>query len=226
MDSYGQTTALLTKGLLQRTSLLALQHLLLRRAVCRHRDRDKEHSTIIFEGPSDTPLLRLGWNKQDPRYIATLLADSPKVMPMPAYDSVVCSASCNAMATVVGFCVRCVCGWQAMLCNRPHVYICICMGKTAPSSIILHWPSYTGQPSPEHAMCFLYCPGQVIILDIRYPSVPITQLARHHACANALAWAPHSASHLCTAGDDAQVSHPPHSAWCSATARRARAILC
>jgi len=42
-------------------------------------DRDKEHSTIIFEGPSDTPLLRLGWNKQDPRYIATLLADSPKV---------------------------------------------------------------------------------------------------------------------------------------------------
>lgn len=41
--------------------------------------RDKEHSTIIFEGPSDTPLLRLGWNKQDPRFIATLLADSPKV---------------------------------------------------------------------------------------------------------------------------------------------------
>jgi hypothetical protein len=41
--------------------------------------RDKEHSTIIFEGPGDAPLLRLGWNKQDPRYIATLLADSPKV---------------------------------------------------------------------------------------------------------------------------------------------------
>ena len=44
-----------------------------------HTHRDKEHSTIIFEGPSDTPLLRLGWNKQDPRFIATLLADSPKV---------------------------------------------------------------------------------------------------------------------------------------------------
>jgi hypothetical protein len=43
--------------------------------------RDKEHSTIIFEGPADTPLLRLGWNKQDPRYIATLVADSPKVRP-------------------------------------------------------------------------------------------------------------------------------------------------
>uniref|UniRef100_A0A383VYT8 Uncharacterized protein n=1 Tax=Tetradesmus obliquus TaxID=3088 RepID=A0A383VYT8_TETOB len=84
--------------------------------------RDKEHSTIIFEGPADTPLLRLGWNKQDPRYIATLVADSPKV----------------------------------------------------------------------------------VILDIRYPTVPITQLARHNGCVNALAWAPHSASHICTAGDDCQ----------------------
>lgn len=51
----------------------------------------------------------------------------------------------------------------------------------------------------------LFAAAQVIILDIRYPSVPITQLARHHSCVNALAWAPHSASHLCTAGDDAQV---------------------
>ncbi len=42
--------------------------------------RDKEHSTIIYESPQpDTPLLRLGWNKQDPRYMATLLMDSPKV---------------------------------------------------------------------------------------------------------------------------------------------------
>jgi hypothetical protein len=47
---------------------------------------------------------------------------------------------------------------------------------------------------------------QVVILDIRYPTVPITQLARHNGCVNALAWAPHSASHICTAGDDCQVS--------------------
>jgi len=32
--------------------------------------RDKEHSTIIYEAPqADTPLLRLGWNKQDPRCV-------------------------------------------------------------------------------------------------------------------------------------------------------------
>lgn len=43
--------------------------------------RDKEHSTIIYESPRpDTPLLRLGWNKQDPRYMATVLMDSTKVV--------------------------------------------------------------------------------------------------------------------------------------------------
>eukprot|EP00775_Hariotina_reticulata_P013146 gene13146-13276_t len=110
--------------------------------------RDKEHSTIIFEGPSDTPLLRLGWNKQDPRFIATLLADSPKV----------------------------------------------------------------------------------VILDIRFPTVPITQLARHHGCVNALAWAPHSAGHICTAGDDCQLASAagrpqilsPHSAEAMQRGMRAR----
>ena len=43
--------------------------------------RDKEHSTIIYESPTpETPLLRLSWNKQDPRYMATLLMDSSKVV--------------------------------------------------------------------------------------------------------------------------------------------------
>eukprot|EP00195_Chlamydomonas_chlamydogama_P005387 CAMPEP_0202891988 /NCGR_PEP_ID=MMETSP1392-20130828/1870_1 /ASSEMBLY_ACC=CAM_ASM_000868 /TAXON_ID=225041 /ORGANISM="Chlamydomonas chlamydogama, Strain SAG 11-48b" /LENGTH=330 /DNA_ID=CAMNT_0049575863 /DNA_START=272 /DNA_END=1264 /DNA_ORIENTATION=+ len=85
--------------------------------------RDKEHSTIIYESPHpDTPLLRLGWNKQDPRLMATLLMDSSKV----------------------------------------------------------------------------------VILDIRYPTLPIAELQRHQACVNALAWAPHSSAHICTAGDDAQ----------------------
>ena len=42
--------------------------------------RDKEHSTIIYESSEpSSPLLRLGWNKQDPRYMATILMDSSKV---------------------------------------------------------------------------------------------------------------------------------------------------
>ncbi|CAD7704261.1 unnamed protein product [Ostreobium quekettii] len=43
--------------------------------------RDTERSTIIFESPKpDTPLVRLSWNKQDPRYLATVIKDSPKVV--------------------------------------------------------------------------------------------------------------------------------------------------
>ncbi|RVW41261.1 Protein transparent TESTA GLABRA 1 [Vitis vinifera] len=43
--------------------------------------RDKEHSTIIYESPQpDTPLLRLAWNKQDVRYMATILMDSNKIV--------------------------------------------------------------------------------------------------------------------------------------------------
>jgi len=85
--------------------------------------RDKEHSTIIYESPHpEVPLVRLGWNKQDPRYMATILMDSSKV----------------------------------------------------------------------------------IILDIRFPTLPVAELQRHQASVNALAWAPHSSCHICTAGDDNQ----------------------
>jgi hypothetical protein len=41
--------------------------------------------------------------------------------------------------------------------------------------------------------------------DIRFPSAPVSELQRHTACVNAIAWAPHSASHICSAGDHAQV---------------------
>nr|QSC88245.1 WDR anthocyanin regulator [Antirrhinum majus] len=85
--------------------------------------RDKEHSTIIYESPTpDTPLLRLAWNKQDLRYMATTLMDSNKI----------------------------------------------------------------------------------VILDIRSPTMPVAELERHNASVNAIAWAPHSCRHICSAGDDAQ----------------------
>nr|APG16027.1 WD40 [Fagopyrum tataricum] len=85
--------------------------------------RDKEHSTIIYESPEpDTALLRLAWNKQDLRYMATILMDSNKV----------------------------------------------------------------------------------VILDIRVPTMPVAELERHGASVNAIAWAPQSSRHICSAGDDAQ----------------------
>jgi len=42
--------------------------------------RSLEHSTIIYESPDLTSLLRLSWNKQDPNYLATILMDSPKTI--------------------------------------------------------------------------------------------------------------------------------------------------
>ncbi|XP_057968338.1 WD repeat-containing protein LWD1-like [Malania oleifera] len=43
--------------------------------------RDKERSTIIYENvPPETPLLRLEWNKSDPRFIAAVGMDSEKVV--------------------------------------------------------------------------------------------------------------------------------------------------
>ena len=45
---------------------------------------------------------------------------------------------------------------------------------------------------------------EAIVLDIRVPSKPCCVLKNHNACVNALAWAPHSSCHICTAGDDKQ----------------------
>ncbi|PSN54334.1 DDB1- and CUL4-associated factor 7 [Blattella germanica] len=41
--------------------------------------RHLEHSTIIYEDPQHTPLLRLAWNKQDPNYLATIAMDACEV---------------------------------------------------------------------------------------------------------------------------------------------------
>ncbi|KAH0451850.1 hypothetical protein IEQ34_019149 [Dendrobium chrysotoxum] len=46
--------------------------------------------------------------------------------------------------------------------------------------------------------------NQVVVLDIRSPAVPVAELQRHRASVNAVAWAPQSARHLCSAGDDGQ----------------------
>ena len=42
--------------------------------------RSLEHSTILYETPDLSPLLRLAWNKQDPNYIAVVQAESNKTI--------------------------------------------------------------------------------------------------------------------------------------------------
>uniref|UniRef100_A0A8R1HSK4 WD_REPEATS_REGION domain-containing protein n=1 Tax=Caenorhabditis japonica TaxID=281687 RepID=A0A8R1HSK4_CAEJA len=45
---------------------------------------------------------------------------------------------------------------------------------------------------------------EVLILDLRLPCTPVGRLRNHEATINGLSWAPHSGSHICTAGDDYQ----------------------
>ena len=57
---------------------------------------------------------------------------------------------------------------------------------------------------PRYMACLAFDSSSVAVLDIRFPAAPAASLARHAAPANALAWAPYSSCHICTAGDDAQ----------------------
>ncbi|GJQ14467.1 hypothetical protein GpartN1_g6258.t1 [Galdieria partita] len=89
--------------------------------------RNLETSTILYEIPDDsTPILRIGWNKKEPNYMAALVMDSSKFL----------------------------------------------------------------------------------LLDIRVPSLPVAEMEhkltnpKRHKSVNAIQWAPHSSSHICSAGDD------------------------
>eukprot|EP00741_Cyanophora_paradoxa_P018378 tig00000204_g17745.t1 len=57
---------------------------------------------------------------------------------------------------------------------------------------------------PNYLATIIMDQGKVIILDIRAPSHPVAELYGHLACVNAIAWAPHSSCHVCTAADDSQ----------------------
>ncbi|KAH9521669.1 DDB1 and CUL4 associated factor wap [Dermatophagoides farinae] len=46
--------------------------------------------------------------------------------------------------------------------------------------------------------------NEVIIIDIRAPCTPTARLKNHRGFIDGISWAPHSASHICTAGDDHQ----------------------
>ncbi|CAG5107518.1 Oidioi.mRNA.OKI2018_I69.chr1.g3365.t2.cds [Oikopleura dioica] len=46
--------------------------------------------------------------------------------------------------------------------------------------------------------------SEIIILDKRVPCIPVARLANHRAAVNGVSWAPHSAHHVCTVGDDKQ----------------------
>lgn len=57
---------------------------------------------------------------------------------------------------------------------------------------------------PNYLATFTLDSCQTTILDIRIPSIPFATLGGHSGCVNAISWAPHSSSHICSAGDDSQ----------------------
>jgi WD repeat-containing protein 68 len=57
---------------------------------------------------------------------------------------------------------------------------------------------------PNYLATFSANSSKLVLLDVRVPSVPVMELLSHTSSINSLAWAPHSACHLCSVGDDAQ----------------------
>jgi len=55
---------------------------------------------------------------------------------------------------------------------------------------------------PNYLATFSSANNAVTILDIRVPSMPVANLQGHTNSVNAIAWAPHSSTHICTCGDD------------------------
>ncbi|KAM0000815.1 putative transcription factor WD40-like family [Helianthus debilis subsp. tardiflorus] len=57
---------------------------------------------------------------------------------------------------------------------------------------------------PRYMATIIMDSAKVVVLDIRFPKLPVVELPRHQASVNAIAWAPHSSCHICTASDDSQ----------------------
>lgn len=57
---------------------------------------------------------------------------------------------------------------------------------------------------PNYIAAFASESSDILLLDVRNPGKPIAELNNHTDKVNSISWAPHSAQHLCSAGDDNQ----------------------
>lgn len=53
---------------------------------------------------------------------------------------------------------------------------------------------------PNYLATFAIDSMEIVILDVRIPCTPVARLSNHRMGVNGIAWAPHSACHICTAG--------------------------
>jgi WD repeat-containing protein 68 len=57
---------------------------------------------------------------------------------------------------------------------------------------------------PTYVATFSWEGNTTTIVDVRFPSIPVAELSNHTKPINCIGWAPHSARHLCSAGEDKQ----------------------
>jgi WD repeat-containing protein 68 len=60
------------------------------------------------------------------------------------------------------------------------------------------------QQDPNYIAVIQTSSPKATIIDIRLPSIPVTELCGHQASINAIAWAPQSPNHIATCADDRQ----------------------
>lgn len=159
------------------------------------------------------PLTSFDWNEQDPNIIGTssidttciiwdiskmqaktqLIAHDKEVFDLAFAAGVNVFASVGADGSVRMFDLR-------ALEHSTIIYESAdAQGGSSPL-IRLAW----NKQDPNYLATLTMDSHKVIILDIRVPSLPTAVLDGHSQCVNALAWAPHSTCHICTAGDDNQ----------------------
>ena len=102
-------------------------------------------------------------------------------------------------------------GWETVV--RVHVHLCMCMteeGRGNGEERVraegegggVYLISCIDTIAIKHSTAEFSSsiPSQVVILDVRVPSIPVARLCNHRASINGITWAPHSSCHICTAG--------------------------
>jgi len=164
------------------------------------------------------PLTSFDWNETDPSIIGTSSIDTTCTIwdvntcqartQLIAHDAEVFDiafargkdvfASCGADGSVRMFDLRSL--EHSTIIYESPVHDAKKSTRRLTPLIRLGW----NKQDPNYLATFSSDKSFVVILDIRVPSMPVAELKGHTSAVNAVSWAPHSSSHICTCGDDSK----------------------
>ncbi|GAA0164025.1 hypothetical protein LIER_19754 [Lithospermum erythrorhizon] len=127
------------------------------------------------------PLTSFDWNEADPRRIGTSSIDT------------ICTIWDIERETVD----------THVIAHEKEVYD-IAWGGVGVFDSVSADGSVRNKQDPRYMATIIMDSAKVLVLDIRFPMLPVVELQRHQASVSAVAWAPHSSRHICTVGDDSQ----------------------